>query len=64
MICPALRCDFEQEYNDGTTIFGYLITKNITFETFDEGITTVPNLVIGCAYDVGGNLGTLGGQTS
>uniref|UniRef100_A0A7N2MJJ6 Peptidase A1 domain-containing protein n=1 Tax=Quercus lobata TaxID=97700 RepID=A0A7N2MJJ6_QUELO len=64
MICPASRCDFEQEYNDCTTVFGYLITEKIIFETSDEGITSVPNLVIGCAYDVGGNFGTLGGQTS
>ncbi|XP_050255204.1 aspartic proteinase nepenthesin-2-like [Quercus robur] len=61
MIGPASRCEFELRYGDGTTVSGYLSTEKITFETSDEGITSVPNLVFGYATNVGGNLG---GQTS
>uniref|UniRef100_A0A7N2MKT5 Peptidase A1 domain-containing protein n=1 Tax=Quercus lobata TaxID=97700 RepID=A0A7N2MKT5_QUELO len=64
MICPASRCEFELQYGDGTVVSGYLGTEKITFETSDEGITSVPNLVVGCAYDVRGNWRTDGGQSS
>ncbi|KAM4077586.1 hypothetical protein ACJW30_12G149600 [Castanea mollissima] len=64
MICPASRCEFELRYGDGTVVCGYLGTEKITFETSDEGITSIPNLVIGCAYVVGGNWRTDGGQSS
>ncbi|KAM4077585.1 hypothetical protein ACJW30_12G149500 [Castanea mollissima] len=64
MICLASRCEFELRYGDGTIVSGYLGTEKMTFETSYEGITSVPNLVFGCATNVGGNLGSLGGQTS
>ena len=64
MICPASRCEFELQYGDGTVVSGYLGTEKITFETSDEGITSVPNFVVGCAYNVGGNWRTDGGQSS
>ncbi|XP_075650126.1 aspartic proteinase nepenthesin-2-like [Castanea sativa] len=64
MICLASRCEYELRYGDGTIVSGYLGTEKMTFETSYEGITSVPNLVFGCATNVGGNLGSLGGQTS
>ena len=64
IICRAPHCGFELQYVDGTTVSGFVSTETITFETSDEGIISVPNLVFGCETNVVVNPGTLGGQTS
>ncbi|KAF3949609.1 hypothetical protein ACB098_12G150300 [Castanea mollissima] len=64
IICLAPRCGFTLKYGDGTAVSGILGTEKITFETSDEGITSVPRLVFGCATDVVNSMGTLGGQIS
>ena len=61
--CQASHCAFKQGYFDGTSVSGFLGTEKFTFETSDEGIISVPNLVFGCEINVD-NPGTLGGQTS
>ena len=58
--CQASHCAFKQGYFDGTSVSGFLGTEKFTFETSDEGITSIPNLVLGCANSVGG----FGGQSS
>ena len=64
IICRAPHCGFKLYYGDGTAVSGFLGTEKITFETSDEGITSVPSLVFGCETDVVNNLGVLGGQIS
>ncbi|KAK7840597.1 aspartic proteinase CDR1 [Quercus suber] len=58
--CQASHCAFKQGYIDGTSVSGFLGTEKFTFETSDEGITSIPNLVLGCANSVAG----FGGQSS
>ncbi|KAK7849994.1 aspartic proteinase CDR1 [Quercus suber] len=64
IICRDPRCGFELQYGDGTSLSGFLSTDTVTFETSDEGITSVPRLVFGCETNLVNNPGTLGGQTS
>lgn len=46
-------CSFKQNYVDGTTVSRSLGTDKLTFDTSDEGITSVPELLLGCATSVG-----------
>ena len=64
ILCRAPHCGFKLYYGDGTTVSGFLGSEEITFETSDEGITSVPRLVFGCATDVVNVMGVLGGQIS
>lgn len=57
--CDAAKnCQFSQNYTDGTATAGVVATEKLTFETSDEGITSVSNIVFGCANNVdsGANL--------
>ncbi|RXH71525.1 hypothetical protein DVH24_018880 [Malus domestica] len=48
---PSNNCKFSHEYLDGIKVAGLIGTKNFTFDASDKGISTVPNVVFGCAHD-------------
>ncbi|KAM0966993.1 hypothetical protein ACFX1X_022996 [Malus domestica] len=48
---PSNNCKFSHTYFDSTKVAGLIGTEIFTFETSDEGISTVRNVVFGCAQD-------------
>lgn len=45
------NCKFYSRYVDGTTAAGVIATEKLTFETSDEGTTSVSDIVFGCANE-------------
>jgi hypothetical protein len=54
-------CKFSQNYVDGSTAAGVIATEKLTFETSDEGTTSVSDIAFGCANN---NHVTFNGQGS
>ncbi|XP_038695459.1 aspartic proteinase CDR1-like [Tripterygium wilfordii] len=54
------NCKFSIEYADGSKSVGIMGTEKLTFETNDEGETTIDDVFFGCGHDNGG----LNGQPS
>ncbi|XP_038695461.1 aspartic proteinase CDR1-like [Tripterygium wilfordii] len=63
--CDSLNnCKFSLAYKDGTKSAGIMGTEKLTFQTNDEGETTIDDMVFGCGHDNDGLFrqpsGTLG----
>ncbi|XP_030514943.1 aspartic proteinase CDR1-like [Rhodamnia argentea] len=56
---PRSKCDrsnwciYNQTYYDGPSSRGVLSKDQLTFETWDDGAITVPDVVFGCGHDNG-----------
>ncbi|CAN6547475.1 unnamed protein product [Malus baccata var. baccata] len=48
---PSNNCKFSHEYLDGIKVARLIGIKNFTFDASDKGISTVTNVVFGCAHD-------------
>ncbi|XP_038695455.1 aspartic proteinase CDR1-like [Tripterygium wilfordii] len=48
---PLNNCKFSLGYLDGTKVAGIMGTEKLTFETNDEGETTINDVVFGCGHD-------------
>ncbi|GLT49603.1 hypothetical protein SLA2020_231510 [Shorea laevis] len=52
--CNSLnQCTYSQTYVKGPPSTGILAMEQVTFETSDEGIVTVPNVAFGCGHNNG-----------
>ncbi|KAJ7955826.1 Aspartic proteinase CDR1-like [Quillaja saponaria] len=58
---PSYNCKFSFKYLDGTAVSGIMGTERLKFETSDEGIISVSNVVFGCAHDNDGYSGETSG---
>ncbi|XP_030465862.1 aspartic proteinase CDR1-like [Syzygium oleosum] len=47
------RCIYNQTYYDGPSSRGVLSKDQLTFETWDDGAITVPDVVFGCGHENG-----------